>query len=285
VTYDPTLVRILLVSDLHYTLKQYDWLEAVAADLDLIVIAGDQLDVASAADKKVQILVVLKYLKKIGAKTKLLVSSGNHDLDTIDANDEKTTAWLGKARALGVLIDGDSFEIDGSLFTICPWWDGPVSREAVEAQIARDASKHRNAWIWVYHAPPDQSPVSWAGKQHIGDANLLAWIRHYEPDYVLCGHIHESPFRAEGSWVDRIGSTWVFNAGRQIGPIPTYVIFDTDRREAAWLSLAGNQVVKLDEPLERPLSELGYESSAQPGDQSSPWWWTNDSRTSSTMPK
>jgi Icc-related predicted phosphoesterase len=281
-------MRILLVADLHYTLKQYDWLDAVAADLDLVVIAGDQLDVASAAEKNVQILVVLKYLRRIGAKTKLLVSSGNHDLDKIDANDEKTTAWLQKARAMGVLVDGDSFELDGALFTICPWWDGPVSREAVAEQLARDAAKREGTWVWVYHAPPAESAVSWAGKQHIGDADLLDWIRRYQPDYVLTGHIHESPFRAEGSWADRIGSTWVFNAGRQIGPVPSYVIFDTERREAAWLSLAGNETVRLDRPLERPLSELTYRDASRtgaPDDQSSPWWWTKDSRTSSTIPK
>jgi Icc-related predicted phosphoesterase len=275
-------MRILLVSDLHYTLKQYDWVDAVAGDLDLIVIAGDQLDVASAADKNVQVLVVLKYLKRIGAKTKLLASSGNHDLDKFDANDEKITIWLKKARAMGVLIDGDSVELDDTLFTICPWWDGPVTRQAVADQLARDAERRGRRWIWVYHAPPDESPVSWQGKKHIGDVDLLTWIRQYQPDYVLTGHIHESPFRDEGSWVDRIGETWVFNPGRQIGPIPAYVIFDTDRREAAWFSLAGSELVRLDQPLERPVAEL---RAPDPADQSSPWWCTRDSRTSSTMPK
>ena len=37
----------LLVSDIHYRLKQLDWLASVAADFDLVVIAGDHLDVAS----------------------------------------------------------------------------------------------------------------------------------------------------------------------------------------------------------------------------------------------
>ena len=278
----PSAVRILAVADLHYTLKQYDWLGAVADDLDLIIIAGDQLDVASAADKNVQILVVLKYLKTIGAKTKLLVSSGNHDLDKFDENDEKTTVWLKKAHALDVFIDGDSPNLGDTLFTICPWWDGPVSRQAVADQLAADAQQRKEKWAWVYHAPPDESPVSWVGKKHIGDHDLLAWIREYQPDLVFTGHIHESPFRADGSWIDRIDSTWVFNAGRQIGPIPAYVIIDTERPEAAWFSLAGNELVNLDVPLERPIPELRYSGS---DDQSSPWWWTKDSRTSSTIPK
>ncbi len=40
-------MRILVVSDLHYTLRQLDWVASVAADHDLLVVAGDHLDIAS----------------------------------------------------------------------------------------------------------------------------------------------------------------------------------------------------------------------------------------------
>ena len=117
--------------------------------------------------------------------------------------------------------------------------------------------------MWIYHAPPDESPVSWAGQRHFGDAELLGWIRQYTPDYVLSGHIHQSPFRSGGSWINRIGSTWVFNAGRQIGPCPTHVILDLDEPAAEWYSLAGNERVRLDEPLKREGSgDQGIEGSS-----------------------
>jgi hypothetical protein len=73
---------------------------------------------------------------------------------------------------------------------------------------------------------------------------------------VLTGHIHQSPFRAGGCWVDRIGPAWVFNAGRQIGPRPTHVIVDTEAKTARWFSLAGNQILRLDEPAARPVEDL-----------------------------
>jgi hypothetical protein len=38
--------------------------------------------------------------------------------------------------------------------------------------------------------------------------------------------IHNAPFSAKGSWNDRMGRTWVFNPGRQIGPAPAYLILD-----------------------------------------------------------
>ena len=43
-------MRILLVSDLHYTLKQFDWVASVASEYDLVVVAGDSLSIASPSD-------------------------------------------------------------------------------------------------------------------------------------------------------------------------------------------------------------------------------------------
>jgi Icc-related predicted phosphoesterase len=98
--------------------------------------------------------------------------------------------------------------------------------------------------------------VSWTGSKHYGDTSLVEWIHQYRPSLVLTGHVHQSPFRAGGSWADRIGDTWVFNAGRQIGPVPAHVVIDTDARRAMWFSLAGNEVISLDAPLQRPFEEL-----------------------------
>jgi Icc-related predicted phosphoesterase len=249
-------MKCLLVSDLHYALKQFDWVLSVAHDFDVVVIAGDHLDISSTVEARVQITVILTYLKRLHAKTRLVVSSGNHDLDARNTDGEKFAKWIAKVRNIGALTDGDCFVGDGALFTICPWWDGPQTREQVDAQLARDAEKPKDRWIWVYHAPPDESPTSWGGQKHFGDVDLVRWIGQYKPDIVLTGHIHQSPFRQGGSWVDRLGSTWVFNSGRQIGPCPTYTVFNTAEQMALWFSLAGAEIVRLDEPLRRPVPEL-----------------------------
>jgi hypothetical protein len=73
---------------------------------------------------------------------------------------------------------------------------------------------------------------------------------------VLSGHVHQSPFVKDGSWVDRIGTTWVFNTGQQFGAPPAHIIIDTEADEALWFSSAGNQFVRLDAPLERPVPKL-----------------------------
>jgi Icc-related predicted phosphoesterase len=249
-------MRYLLVSDLHYALKQLDWLQKVANDYDVVVVAGDHLDISSTVGLEAQIVVILKYLARIHSRARLVVSSGNHDLNATGEAGEKVAAWMARVRRLGVATDGDALEIGDALFTICPWWDGPATREQVGCQLARDAAARTTArpWVWVYHAPPSGSPTSWAGSRHYGDDDLVEWVARYRPDIVLTGHIHQSPFRRGGSWVDRVGTAWVFNAGRQIGPVPCHIVIDAGERRANWFSLAGEESIDLNDSSARPVS-------------------------------
>jgi Icc-related predicted phosphoesterase len=238
-------MKLLFVADLHYTLKQFDWLTANADSFGAIIIGGDLLDLSSALDSDVQILVVEKYFRRIREKTRLLVSSGNHDGDNRNAADESIAQWIRQCKAEGLFVDGDNHQLAGALITICPWWDGPVSRAELEAQIKRDSQRPRAIWIWVHHAPPSNSPVCWTGRKFAGDDFLRQWIERFSPDIVLSGHIHNAPFLEHGSWVDRIGKTWVFNPGRQIGACPACLALDLDAMTAEWISLEGKSVRQL----------------------------------------
>ena len=238
-------MRILLVSDLHYTLPQLDWVVRSAPSFDLVVLAGDQLDISSTVSLDAQSVVILRYLALLQAAGRVVIGSGNHDLTGPDARGEQAALWLAEARAAGVPTDGDSLSCDDTLVTICPWWDGPLGRADVAAQLAADAGRRPKRWIWVYHWPPLGSPTCWTGKRHYGDADLNGWIAEHQPDLVLTGHVHESPFRRDGSWADRIGPTWVFNAGRQIGPVPCHVDIDLAEGTASWRSMMGSETLSL----------------------------------------
>ena len=247
-------MKYLLVSDLHYTLRQLDWLQKVADRYEVVVAAGDHLDISSGVALEAQIVVILKYLQRVRSRAKLVVSSGNHDLNSTNAAGEKVAAWMSRVRKLGVSTDGDTLEVDDTLFTVCPWWDGPATRAEVDAQLARDAAARAGRkWVWVYHSPPSQSPTSWTGTKHFGDDDLVEWISRHRPDVVLTGHIHQSPFRTGGSWVDRVGDTWVFNAGREMSPVPCHIVIESTERRASWFSSAGNEVVDLADASARRL--------------------------------
>jgi Icc-related predicted phosphoesterase len=241
-------MRLLFVADLHYSLKQFDWLLAEADGFDLVAIGGDLLDLASHLDADVQIAIVERYLDLLSARTSLVVSSGNHDGDSRNQADESIAEWVRSARGDRLHVDGDGFDLGDTRITVCPWWDGDVSRAEVAAQLEREAPLVRGRWIWIYHAPPEGARTSWTGRRFIGDEALRGWIDRFQPDMVLSGHIHNSPFFEQGSWIDRIGRTWVFNPGRQPGAEPTSIILDLGAMTAEWRSAA-----------ERSFRELGVE--------------------------
>jgi Icc-related predicted phosphoesterase len=229
-------MRLLFVADLHYSLKQYDWLIANAVKFDVVMIGGDLLDMGSILDIETQIMVVEKYLLRLSRQVPVLVSSGNHDGDGHNKALESICQWLREAKEGQLHVDGDGVMIGESLITICPWWDGPGTQAEVENLLTRDAARAKKQWIWIHHAPPAGSPICWNGKKSIGDEVLADWIKQYSPDFVLSGHIHNAPFYANGAWIDRMGNTWIFNPGRQIGPQPSFIVLDFDALSARWHS-------------------------------------------------
>jgi Icc-related predicted phosphoesterase len=239
-------MRILAVADLHYALRQFDWLGAQVGGFDMLVLAGDLLDLSSAVEPEVQAVVVQKYLRRFAVGKPLLATSGNHDILDEGTGGERAARWLEDLSAEGLRADYDSYERDGVLFTLCPWWDGPETRARAEARLAEDAARPRRAWVWLHHNPPANTPVAWTGRHDGGDSVLVEWLRRHEPDYVFSGHIHNAPFYAEGAWHCRFGRTWVFNAGRQPGGEPARVVLDLAARRAEWHSMEGRQSVSLD---------------------------------------
>src|SRR4029079_107164 len=84
-----TIMRYLVVADLHYSLPQFDWLlaagpqfglvifwggrPAAAPQFDVVVFAGDAIDVGSFVDFRAQILVVRKYLSLLSGMTRVIL--------------------------------------------------------------------------------------------------------------------------------------------------------------------------------------------------------------------
>jgi Icc-related predicted phosphoesterase len=231
------VVRLLQVSDLHYTLPQFDWVLDQATDFDAVVVAGDSLDLASPVALESQIVVVRTYLRRLAERATTVVCSGNHDLTARNHHREKHAPWVSELSGDGLVTDWDAVDIGDCRITVCPWWDGPQTRADVDAQLdTANAGAEHMRQIWIYHFPPDNAQVSWVGRRHIGDRDLNDWIDRHQPDLVLTGHIHDSPFKDGGSWLSRLGSACVINPGHAPGPIPAHAIVDTVSGAAEWWS-------------------------------------------------
>ena len=247
-------MKLLVTGDIHYALKQYDWLLSVAPEYDAIVIAGDLLEVASIVQPDAQIVVVRKYLAQLAEHCRVVVCSGNHDLNAESASGERIADWFDSLTALQIVSDGMHTRVQDTMISVFPWWDGPEAKARIADQLEAEAPAPDDFWLWVYHAPPQDSPTSWGGRRHFGDPALTQWIAQYQPALVLSGHVHQAPFVPGGSWADRIGPTWVFNMGQQPGDIPSHIIVDTAQRKALWNSIAGAEELDLSDGSEpQPL--------------------------------
>ncbi|ADE55620.1 metallophosphoesterase family protein [Coraliomargarita akajimensis] len=243
-------MKLLLVADLHYTLPQWDWLDATAERFDIVVIAGDLLELNSIVPREAQIVVLRKYLQRIAKKVPLLVCSGNHD--TLDSPQGKTAQWLQDKHDAKYWTDGEHYTADNLFFSILPWWESETDQIATERQLERDASQAMGKrWIWVYHPPPKGSPTAWNGKQDHGDPLLCQWIERFQPELVLGGHIHNAPYLADGSWIDLIGHTWCLNSGLQLGQVPSFTVWEIPDDRLVWISNEEVEECFLKAPLKR----------------------------------
>ena len=267
-------MRLLLVSDLHYTLKQLDWVHGGRGPVrrrrhrrrpPRHLVGGRGRRGADRGRSS-------STCAGCRAKTRLVVSSGNHDLTaTRRGRREAARRWMSPARAARGRgrrrHPRDRRHRDHGL----PVVGRAAGCAAVGAQLARDAERAR---------PAVDLGLPRAARRLAGELGRHAALRRrrapragsrqYRPDIVLTGHIHQSPFRNGGSWVDRIGDTWVFNAGRQIGPSPTHVIVDPGA-PARDVVLAGRQRdgaarrAARPRPIARAQSTVGSGSRSEPG--------------------
>jgi len=238
-------MRIMVASDLHYRLPHYDWLVQAAGEVDVLALVGDLADVVNRVPFDVQVVVLERYLRTLAERATVFAASVNHDLDGPGELGEQVAGWLRELKEETLICDGVTLDLNDIRFTVCPWWDGPATRDAVAAQLATAAIDRPKTWIWLYHAPPANTVLCNDGRREFPDHELAAWIDEYQPDVVLCGHIHQAPWVDGGSWHARVGQTWVFNAGKQIGPIPPHITIDTELGTAEWYGVFSSETISL----------------------------------------
>lgn len=233
-------MNLLVVSDIHYSLPQYDWLARESASKDLVIIAGDLMEMASTVDPDTQASVVSQYFRRIAASTPLVVCSGNHDL-LEDYDGSRSPLWLEELAIPNLTVDHGSYESPDLRILSFPWWETEAERARIEAWLEKQhQQKDHRPVFWVHHAPPHGAKTSWNGKRDLGDKSLVDWIRTYSPDVVFSGHVHNAPYYGpEGSWIDTIGETVVINGGRQIGNQPATVELTLENGHLVWCGMEG----------------------------------------------
>lgn len=97
-------------------------------------------------------------------------------------------------------------------------------------------------FICLFHSPPHKTKLDRAGLDgqtvdhvpldvHVGSIAIRRFIEERQPLVTLHGHIHEST-RITGSWRDRLGRTYLFNAAHD-GPELALIRFDLEDLHSA----------------------------------------------------
>lgn len=209
-------MTVLVVADLHYNLRWFDWMSSHVREFDLVLIAGDLLDMNSRELLPQQAKNTKQWLN--GLATPFVVVSGNHDYWIArNAYDEDSfSGWLPHLRGFGnaVAVDGDTVEIGGITIACNGWECSPDITERFD--------------LLVTHAPPMgcACAVSTDDRRDFGDGELWDCIKNTPPRVIACGHVH-SPRALWCRWDPLDKSTLVLNPGYDVSAIsPAYWVLD-----------------------------------------------------------
>lgn len=193
-------MRILALTDLHG--KK---IKLTEGNLDLIAIAGDITAFGGYNEAR----DVLNGL--LTSKIRLIGVPGNCDypgvgdyLDELGANCDQRMITIGDIAFLG---------LGGSPITPCNT-PNEYPDDELKKRLIRRVNNSNHRLILISHPPPYKTSVDKTmGGVHVGSKAVREFIEKYQPELVICGHIHE----AKGE--DFIGKTRIINPGPGDGVI------------------------------------------------------------------
>ena len=231
-------MKLLLTADLHSRLDWLEWLGSQQSDL--IAVAGDLIEESNPAGDIPQIIAISEWCKKFPGR--LALSSGNHDaldwtvpIPPLSQEELEvlrglrvTRHWMDGLERDTIITDSRSVLIDTGegeiVVTTIPFHADREQTTGLweQGSALRESSGAR--WLVLNHEPPAYTSV---GGRH-GSHNVFHKVRQYSPTYLLCGHIHYAPYY--GSFAQKMGTTWCFNAGYPTStkaasaPFPNHIV-------------------------------------------------------------
>ena len=199
---DLTPLRVRALMDFHWSGRGDPRLPDLT-EIDLVLLGGDithfaGIDVARTLIEKIQ---------KAGPR--VLAVCGNCDRPEIE----------GYLEQIGVALDRRAQVIAGTVFAGLsaglPFVGCPYERTEKEFAAAGGKARAAAEEIWapgptilLAHQPPYGTKCDRVLKiRHVGSRAIRELVEEWQPDLVLCGHIHES------AGTDLIGKTRIINPG------------------------------------------------------------------------
>ena len=136
-------MEALIVADLHFNQRWFEWIEKEAVAVNVIFLPGDLLDMFRGDPPlSMQVVAVRHWLRQL-AKKRVAFCSGNHDKHTL----------IDRAFPAPNLISGGFTEVvDDFVITCIPYWcDEQEKAKFLDRGRAYRAGRK---WIVLHHVPP-----------------------------------------------------------------------------------------------------------------------------------
>jgi len=188
------------LGDIHNNISMLEHIPDIEK-VDGIIIHGDITNGGVLAQAKSMISQVLS--KKIP----VYAQPGNMDgAGILDYLDSTTTLLHRKGYELspGIGIMGVGMSTPTPFNTPGEFSDEQIGRWLEETWKTINHYPHT---IVVTHDPPYNTHLDKTSGRHVGSRSVASFIKKYQPDILLCGHIHESKGK------DYIGKTKAVNPG------------------------------------------------------------------------
>ena len=184
----------------------------------------------------------------LAERTTVFAASGNHDLD--GPGDARRAGRGLAAAARGTdsrcTSTASSVDIGDTRFTVCPWWDGPVTRDEVGAPAGRGRGGPAGAVGLALPRASGRHAAVPRRAAHLPRPRPRRLDRRAPAPTSCCAATStRRPWADGGSWHARLGRTWVFNAGKQIGKVPPHITLDTDAGTADWFGVFESETLSL----------------------------------------
>ena len=191
-------MRILVFSDIHGDLAALDCL--LDTEADMYVAAGDMTTFARGLDRVGPVLA--------RRADRMWVLPGNHEHAS---QIEDLCARHGLHPLHGRSLERGGYHIAGLGHSNPTPFNTPG--EDSEATIAANlkAFARLKPLVLICHCPPLDTPLDEAAPgRHLGSSAVADFIAREQPEWLLCGHIHEAAGRHA-----MLGRTHGVNAGKQ----------------------------------------------------------------------
>jgi hypothetical protein len=220
-------MTLLLTSDLNGQFRWYEWLAGAANRVDAICVAGDLINPFRGEIRSQREMAEFAAWRLGGSRVGFFACEGDQDL--------WGSRWHWLKSLAGTRRNGEV------AVTSVPWKCEDPAWFENPRRWSKEAS---GCWLVLEHEPPPGTAVAAGAATELLEDSLAM---KFAPDFLLSGHMRCAPWLREGSWWDRRGRTFVFNAGFDPeSAFPCHILLDTARREAIWKHADGYERIRLD---------------------------------------